>query len=73
MTIENHKIKMFKGNYNEYLESKNKYNDKEEIENEIFILQNRLSEVIGRLSMPSKKDEEYNELLLRLKELKTNL
>jgi len=81
MTIENHKIKMFKGNYKEYLDSKNKCedNDKEEIENEIFILQNRLSEVIGRLSMPSKKDdvvaldEEYNELLLRLKELKTNL
>jgi len=81
MTIENHKIKMFKGNYKEYLDSKNKCedNDREEIENEIFILQNRLSEVIGRLSIPSKKDdvvaldEEYNELLLRLKELKTNL
>ncbi|WP_346879161.1 ribosomal protection-like ABC-F family protein [Clostridium sp. UBA7791] len=81
MTIENHKIKMFKGNYNEYLESKNKnkYNDKEKIENEIFILQNRLSEVVGRLSMPSKKDdvveldEEYNELLGKLKTLKTNL
>lgn len=81
MTIENHKIKMFKGNYKEYLDSKNKCedNDKEEIENEIFILQNRLSEVIGRLSMPSKKDdvvaldEEYNELLGRLKTLKTNL
>ncbi|WP_346866873.1 hypothetical protein [Clostridium sp. UBA1353] len=81
MTIENHKIKMFKGNYKEYLDSKNKCedNDKEEIENEIFILQNRLSEVIGRLSMPSKKDdvvaldEEYNELLGKLKTLKTNL
>lgn len=81
MTIENHKIKMFKGNYKEYLDSKNKCedNDKEEIENEIFILQNRLSEVIGRLSMPSKKDdvvaldEEYNELLARFKKLKTNL
>jgi len=81
MTIENHKIKMFKGNYKEYLDSKNKCedNDREEIENEIFILQNRLSGVIGRLSMPSKKDdvvaldEEYNELLGRLKTLKTNL
>jgi len=81
MTIENHKIKVFKGNYKEYLDSKNKCedNDKEEIENEIFILQNRLSKVVGRLSMPSKKDdvvaldEEYNELLLKLKELKINL
>jgi macrolide transport system ATP-binding/permease protein len=81
MTIENHKVKMFKGNYSEYLESKNKCKDnyKEEIENEVFILQNRLSEVVGRLSMPSKNDDvvaldkEYNELLLKLKELKTNL
>lgn len=81
MTIENHKVKMFKGNYSEYLESKNKCKDnyKEEIENEVFILQNRLSEVVGRLSMPSKNDDvialdkEYNELLLKLKELKINL
>jgi len=81
MTIENHKIMMFKGNYKEYLDSKNKCtdNDKEEIENEIFILKNHLSEVIGRLSIPSKKDdvvaldEEYNELFARLKKLKTNL
>lgn len=85
MTIENHKIEMFKGNYKEYLDNKDKHknkckdNNKEEIENEIFILQNRLSEVIGRLSMPSKKDdvvaldEEYNELLAKLKNLKVNL
>ncbi len=78
MTIENHKVNMFKGNYSEYLESKNKCKDnyKEEIENEVFVLQNRLSEVVGRLSMPSKNDDvvaldkEYNELLLKLKELK---
>ncbi|WP_346938511.1 ribosomal protection-like ABC-F family protein [uncultured Clostridium sp.] len=81
MTIENHKIKMFKGNYKEYVDSKNKCkdNDKEEIENEIFIFKNRLSEVIGRLSIPSKKDdvvaldEEYNELLARLKKLKDSI
>ncbi|GAA0779004.1 hypothetical protein GCM10008908_36840 [Clostridium subterminale] len=85
MTIENHKIEMFKGNYKECLDNKDKHknkckdNNKEEIENEIFILQNRLSEVIGRLSMPSKKDdvvaldEEYNELLAELKNLKVNL
>ncbi len=81
MTIEHHKIMMFKGNYKEYLDSKNKCtdNDKEEIKNEIFILKNRLSEVIGRLSIPSKKDdvvaldEEYNELLARLKKLKESI
>jgi macrolide transport system ATP-binding/permease protein len=81
MTIENHKIKMFKGSYKEYLDSKNRCTDKdkEEIKNEIFVLQNRLSEVIGRLSMPSKKDDivaldgEYNELLSKLKNLKENI
>ncbi len=81
MTIENHKIKMFKGSYKEYLDSKNRCTDKgkEEIKNEIFVLQNRLSEVIGRLSMPSKKDDivaldgEYNELLSKLKNLKESI
>lgn len=81
MSIENHKIKMFKGNYKEYLASKNKCTDiaKEEIQNQILILQNRLSEVIGRLSMPSKKDdivaldEEYNEVLAKLNKLKSSI
>ncbi|KYH28209.1 MULTISPECIES: ribosomal protection-like ABC-F family protein [Clostridium] len=79
MTIENHKIKIFKGSYKEYLDKKNKSidNDKEEIQKQILILQNRLSEVIGRLSMPSKKDDiealdkEYYEILDKLKRLKS--
>lgn len=78
MTIENHKINMFNGNYKEYLDSKNKClnNEKEEIEKQILVLQNRLSEIIGRLSMPSKKDDvatldkEYHEVLIKLKKLK---
>lgn len=81
MTIENHKINMFKGSYKEYLDSMNKCmdNTKKEIENEIFILQNRLSEIIGRISMPSKKDDvaeldkEYNETLLKLNRLKSSI
>ncbi|WP_341455799.1 hypothetical protein [Clostridium peptidivorans] len=81
MTIENHKINMFNGNYKEYIESKNKClnNEKEEIKKQILVLQNRLSEVIGRLSMPSKKDDvalldkEYHEVIAKLKQLKTNL
>jgi macrolide transport system ATP-binding/permease protein len=79
MTIENHKIKIFKGSYKEYLDKKNKSidNDKEEIQKQVLILQNRLSEVIGRLSMPSKKDDvkaldkEYYEILDKLKRLKS--
>jgi macrolide transport system ATP-binding/permease protein len=81
MTIENHQIKMFKGSYKEYLDSKSVPldNSKEEIEKQILILQNRLSEVIGRLSMPSKKDDvsaldkEYHEVLAILKKLRTGV
>lgn len=80
MIIENHKIKTFKGSYKEYLDSKNKPvdKDKEEIGKKIFILQNRISELIGRLSMPSKKDDvvaldkEYGEVLAKLKVLKNS-
>ncbi|MBU5485219.1 ABC-F type ribosomal protection protein [Clostridium sp. MSJ-11] len=81
MTIENHKIKIFKGNYQEYLSSKSMCldKDKDDIEKQIFILQNRLSEIIGRLSMPSKKDDivaldkEYYEVLDKLKKLKLKI
>lgn len=81
MTIENYKIKTFKGNYKEYMVSRNIHfdNGKAETEKQILLLQNRLSEVIGRLSMPSKKDnigdldKEYNELLIKLKQLKSSI
>ena len=81
MTIENHKIKIFNGSYKEYLASKNKIFDpnKEEIEKQIIVLQNRLSEVIGRLSIPTKNDDieildkEYNKILGTLNKLKDKL
>ncbi|NLM04465.1 MAG: ABC-F type ribosomal protection protein [Clostridiales bacterium] len=81
MTIENHKIKIFNGSYKEYLASKNKIFDpnKEEIEKQIIVLQNRLSEVIGRLSIPTKNDDiealdkEYNKILEKLNKLKDKL
>ncbi|KAE9634511.1 MAG: macrolide transport system ATP-binding/permease protein [Epulopiscium sp.] len=82
MTIENYKIKTFKGTYKEYLASKDtakRSNEKEEIQKQILILQNRLSEVIGKLSMPSPKDDvealdrEYYEILGQIKELKNML
>lgn len=80
MTIENHKIKSFKGTYEDYLASQNKAIDreKEEIEKEIFVLQNRLTEVVSRISMPSKKDnveeldKEYYQILKQLKSLNKN-
>lgn len=75
--IEDKKIKMFSGNYTEYLENREKTADesKEEVEKQVMLLKNRLSEVIGRLSMPSKQDdlealnEEYFKILDELKEL----
>lgn len=81
MTIENHKINIFRGNYKEYLASKRKVkkDSKQDIKNQIFILQNRITEVIGRLSIPSKNDnleeldKEYKELLAKLKELKSKV
>jgi macrolide transport system ATP-binding/permease protein len=78
MVIENHKISMYDGNYDEFLETlnKNKDMDKNELKMQKMILENRLSEVIGRLSMPSKNDDvekldaEYKKILNMLAELK---
>ncbi|AWI04271.1 ribosomal protection-like ABC-F family protein [Clostridium drakei] len=81
ITIENSKIKSFNGNYEKYMAQRNtKLNDnKKEIEKEILVLQNKLSEVIGRLSMPSKQDnisildQEYYSILAKLKNLKSSI
>jgi macrolide transport system ATP-binding/permease protein len=80
MTIENHNIKIFNGNYDDYLAKRNSASDNglEDIKKQIFVLQNRLSEIIGRLSMPSKKDDlqaldqEYHKVLGELKRLKAS-
>ncbi|WP_034638604.1 ribosomal protection-like ABC-F family protein [Desulfofalx alkaliphila] len=77
MSIENYQIRMFSGPLSEYLAKKNKSSDSgaEEIEKQIILLKNRLSEVIGRLSMPSKEDDisaldrEYYQILRELKNL----
>ncbi|WHH57863.1 ribosomal protection-like ABC-F family protein [Petroclostridium sp. X23] len=81
MTIEDYKINMFQGNYQEYLSRRNKPldNQKQEIEKRVFVLQNRLSEIVGKLSLPSKNDDiialdkEYYGVLEELKKLKENL
>jgi len=77
MTIEDMKIRMFSGNYAEYLEKRKKSGNetKEDIEKQVLLLRNRLSEVIGRLSMPSKNDDvealnkEYFKIMDELREL----
>ena len=78
MLIENHQIKMFNGSYQEYLTKRNQptKNSLMDVEKHIFVLQNRLSEIIGRLSMPSKKDDlqaldqKYHQVLRELNRLK---
>lgn len=79
LEIENKKINFSQGSLEEYLERKQQAEkpQKEEIdEAELMILQNRMAEILGRLSMPSKKDDvaaldlEYKEILARLKRFK---
>lgn len=80
MTIENQKIKIFNGNYTEYLIRNQKQMDfhKEEVEKQRIILQYHLAEVIGKLSMPSKQedieklDQEYHRIVDELKRIKDN-
>ncbi len=78
MVIEDKKIKKYTGNYTEYLNKNNKAKNllKEETKKKKMILENRLSDVIGRLSTPSQGDNrealdrEYYEILNALRELK---
>lgn len=78
ISIENKKLISFQGTYEEYLEKKTRKIDfsKEEKEKRILILQNKISNLIGRLSIPGKNDDveqldrEYKETLAELKELR---
>lgn len=79
LEIENRKINFFQGSLEEYLKKKQQAekSQKEEIdEAELMLLQNRMAEILGRLSMPSKKDDvealdlEYKEILEKLKRFK---
>jgi macrolide transport system ATP-binding/permease protein len=77
MAIEDCSIKTFNGSYEEYLESKRevKLSKAEERYKMKLVLETRLSEVLGRLSMPGKEDDiqaldlEYKDLLKKIKEI----
>ena len=80
--IKDNKINEFEGAYSDYIESFNKdKNDKEKkhSEDEILVLENRLSEVISLLSVESSEEkkkelnEEYFELMNKVKKLKENI
>lgn len=77
--IENREIKEFDGNYKEYIDEKNKVKiNKVEKQNkdDLLVLENRLSELIFRLSTEINKDNkeslevEYVELLKSIKRIK---
>lgn len=78
LSIEHQSIRMYAGNYTKYLNSKTKGQDtkQEDIQKRKMILRNRLSEIIGKLSMTSKEDDvtlldaEYYKILDELRKLK---
>ncbi|MBS4537934.1 ABC-F type ribosomal protection protein [Clostridium sp. D2Q-11] len=81
ITIEDKKIRIFNGWYSEYIErQENKINfGQEEDEKKLLVLQNRMSEVMGKLSlMPSDEekiilDKEFNQLVKEINSLKIKL
>jgi len=78
LSIEKYKLITVRGSYEEYIEKKDNKIDvsKEALANEIFVLENHLSELIGKLSMPSRKDaiekldSDYYEVLNKLQKIK---
>ncbi|MBU3144794.1 ribosomal protection-like ABC-F family protein [Clostridium sp. CF012] len=79
LSIENHKLITARGSYEEYMEKRDIKTDEKEkaLENQAFVYENRLSELISKISMPSKKDDpkkldkEYYEVLKALQEIKS--
>ena len=79
MVIENYKIKTFNGTYEEYKEKNNaSKTNNQDINMQIILLENKLSQIIGKLSMQLKKEElealdnEYYETLDMLNKLKNS-
>jgi macrolide transport system ATP-binding/permease protein len=77
MTIENYKIKTSNGTFAEFKEIQSKKKLDKDVNMQIILLENRLSDIVGRLSMQLKKEElealdkEYYEVLEKLNKLKT--
>lgn len=79
MTIEKQKIHTFKGNYDEFIERNKKKDQKQNIREELILLETRLSELISRLSIESDEevkeslDRKYFEILNKIREYKAKL
>lgn len=78
LSIEKHKLITARGSYEEYMEKRNGNTAEKEdnFQNEIFVLENRMSEIISKISIMSRKDDpekldrEYYEVLKKLQQLK---
>ncbi|WP_425446776.1 ribosomal protection-like ABC-F family protein [Dethiothermospora halolimnae] len=68
IVLENKRLIEFNGTYKEYIESKNKNDEDQDIKEQLLVLKNRLSEITGRLSMPSV-DDDVEELDREFKEV----
>ena len=79
--IKDNKITEFEGKYSDYVESLNNRNsiDKKHKDDDLLLLENRLSEVITLLTIENnednkkKLDKEYFELMDKIKKLKSEL
>lgn len=71
LSIENGSIKVFEGTYEEYLHNKNKKRPNPKA-NELLVLETKISEILGKLSIdPSKElEKEFQKLLKEKKALK---
>jgi macrolide transport system ATP-binding/permease protein len=76
MIINNNKIETFNGRYKEYLQKQNKNLEVESFRNRRMIIETKISEVLGKLSIPTKKDDvklldlQYKDLIKELKDIK---
>lgn len=78
IVFKNNKLIGFQGNYEDYIKSSNvAKDDKKEVQQKILVLENRLSQLIGKISIPGRNDniqeldKEYKEVLKELNELRS--
>ena len=77
--IEGCRLNTFEGSYGEYIDSKKPVSDTDEADKkrQKLLLDNRLSEIVSRLSMPGKGDDleqldmEYKKLLAEIRQLES--
>lgn len=76
MIIRNNKIETFMGGYKEYLQKQNENLEESNMKDRRMLIENKLSEVLGKLCMPTKKDDvklldlQYKKLINELEDIK---